>query len=68
MIIFFNCHDFQAAHYLEIQSLLDLTCQRLAEILTENSVEQIREIFHIKNDFTPEEEKELRSKIEWAFE
>ena len=27
MIIFFNCHDFQAAQYLGIQGLLDLTCQ-----------------------------------------
>lgn len=68
MIIFFNCHDFQAAHYLEIQGLLDLTCQRVADILNENSVEKIREIFHIKNDFTPEEEAEERSKIQWAFE
>ncbi|XP_059434128.1 SKP1-like protein 1A [Corylus avellana] len=57
-----------AAHYLEIQGLLDLTCHRVADILNDNSVEKIREIFHIKNDFTPEEEAEERSKIQWAFE
>ncbi|CAN0922877.1 SKP1-like protein 4 [Linum grandiflorum] len=30
--------------------------------------EEIRETFNIKNDFTPEEEAEVRRENQWAFE
>ena len=30
--------------------------------------EEIRRIFNIKNDFTPEEEEEVRRENQWAFE
>ena len=29
--------------------------------------EEIREIFHIKNDYTKEEEDEIRRENQWAF-
>jgi S-phase kinase-associated protein 1 len=32
------------------------------------TVEEIRTIFHIENDFTPEEEEEIRRENKWAFE
>ena len=32
------------------------------------SAEEIRKTFNIKNDFTPEEEDEIRKHNQWAFE
>jgi len=57
-----------AANYLNIQSLLDLTCQSVADMIKGKTPEQIRETFNIKNDFSPEEEEEIRKQNQWAFE
>lgn len=56
------------ANYLNIKGLLDLTTQTVADMIKGKSVEKIREIFNIKNDFTPEEEAEIRQQNAWAFE
>ena len=60
-----------AANYLMIQPLLDLaypfslfsflfsfifTCAKIASYIKGKSTEEIRERFHIENDFSPEEE------------
>ena len=63
-----NCSNFQAANYLDIKGLLDLTCQTVANMMKGKSVEEIRKIFNIKNDFTPEEEEEIRKENQWAFD
>ncbi|KAL8092926.1 SKP1-like protein 1B [Apium graveolens] len=57
-----------AANYLNIKSLLDLTCQTVADMIKGKSPEEIRKTFNIKNDFTPEEEEEVRRENAWAFE
>ncbi|KAK1355953.1 hypothetical protein POM88_049209 [Heracleum sosnowskyi] len=57
-----------AANYLNIKSLLDLTCQTVAEMIKGRSPEEIRKKFNIKNDFTPEEEEAIRKENAWAFE
>ncbi|KAF3320258.1 SKP1-like protein 1B [Carex littledalei] len=57
-----------AADYLHIKGLLDLACQKLADMIKGKSPEEIRQIFNIKNDFTPEEEEEIRREFQWAFE
>ncbi|KAK8693313.1 hypothetical protein V6N13_070902 [Hibiscus sabdariffa] len=57
-----------AANFLNVKSLLDLTCQRVADIIKGKSPEEIRLTFNIKNDFTPEEEEEIRKKNAWAFD
>ncbi|PRQ21911.1 putative S-phase kinase-associated protein [Rosa chinensis] len=57
-----------AANYLNIKGLLDLTCQTVADMIKGKTPEQIREKFNIKNDFTPEEEEEVRRENAWAFE
>ncbi|KAI5068548.1 hypothetical protein GOP47_0016893 [Adiantum capillus-veneris] len=57
-----------AANYLNIQSLLDLTCQCVADMIKGKTPEEIRKTFNIKNDFTPEEEEEVRRENQWAFE
>ncbi|XP_058213722.1 SKP1-like protein 1A [Rhododendron vialii] len=56
-----------AANYLNIESLLDLTCQMVGGMIKGKTPEEIRQTFDIKNDFTPEEEQEARSENAWAF-
>ncbi|KAF6168998.1 hypothetical protein GIB67_038495 [Kingdonia uniflora] len=57
-----------AANYLDIKGLLDLTCQAVADIIKDKSVEEVRSIFNIENDYSPEEEAEVRRQNQWAFE
>ncbi|XP_047975604.1 SKP1-like protein 1 [Salvia hispanica] len=57
-----------AANYLNIKNLLDLTCQTVADMIKGKTPEEIRKTFNIKNDFTPEEEAEVRRENQWAFE
>lgn len=57
-----------AANYLGVKYLLDTLCQVTADRIKNKSVEYVRELFGIPNDFTPEEEAEMRAQHEWAFE
>ena len=57
-----------AANYLDIKGLLDLSCQTVADMIKGKSPEEIRKTFNITNDFTPEEEEEIRRENQWAFE
>lgn len=57
-----------AANYLDIKFLLDLTCATVASMCKGKSPEEIRATFGIENDFTPEEEKQIREENKWAEE
>jgi S-phase kinase-associated protein 1 len=57
-----------AANYLNIKDLLDLTCAKVASMIKGKSPEQIREMFGIENDFTPEEEEKIREENKWCEE
>ncbi|GLJ36417.1 hypothetical protein SUGI_0731190 [Cryptomeria japonica] len=57
-----------AANYLNTKNLLDLTCQTVADMIKGKTPEEIWKTFNIKNDFTPEEEAEVRRENQWAFE
>ncbi|AAF79899.1 putative S-phase kinase-associated protein [Arabidopsis thaliana] len=57
-----------AANYLNIGGLLDLTCKAVADQMRGKTPEQMRAHFNIKNDYTPEEEAEVRNENKWAFE
>jgi S-phase kinase-associated protein 1 len=61
-------HVIMAANYLNIKNLLDLCCQTVADIIKGKTPEEIRAYFKIENDFTPEEEEEVRRENQWAFE
>ncbi|KAB2043231.1 hypothetical protein ES319_D01G002000v1 [Gossypium barbadense] len=56
-----------AANFLNIKSLLGLMCQTVADMIKGKSPEEIRKTFNIENDFTPEEEEEIRRENAWAF-
>lgn len=57
-----------AANYMEIQPLLDLSCAKVATMIKGKSPEEIRQTFNIVNDFTPEEEKQIREENKWCDE
>jgi len=57
-----------AANYLDIKPLLDLTCKTVANMIKNKSPEEIRTTFNIANDFTPEEEEQVRKENEWVEE
>lgn len=57
-----------AANYLDIKPLLDLTCKAVADEIKGKTPEEIRTRFNIKNDFTPEEEEEVKRENAWCEE
>ena len=54
-----------AANYLDIKILLDAACKTVCKMIVGKTPEQIRKEFNIKNDFTPEEEEEIRKENAW---
>ena len=57
-----------AANFLDIESLVNLGCAKIATLIKGKSVEEIRDVFNIQNDFTPQEEAQLREENRWAEE
>ncbi|XP_054789443.1 SKP1-like protein 1B [Prosopis cineraria] len=58
-----------AADYLQIKSLRDLTIRTVSDRIVEiKSPEEFRRTFGIKNDFSPEEEAQIRKENQWAFD
>lgn len=55
-----------AANYLDIKNLLDGSCMTVADMIKGKSPDEIRKTFNIKNDFTKEEEEQVRQENEWA--
>ena len=51
---------------LEIECLLDTGCKVVANMIKGKSTEEIRKTFNIINDFTPEEEEQIRRENEWV--
>ena len=57
-----------AANFLDIKPLLELACAKVASLIKNKSVVEIRKFFNIENDFTPEEEQTIMEENRWADE
>jgi S-phase kinase-associated protein 1 len=57
-----------AANFMDIKPLLDLTCATVASLIKGKNPEEIRQTFNIVNDFTPEEEAQVREENKWCEE
>ncbi|KAK4711264.1 hypothetical protein R3W88_005777 [Solanum pinnatisectum] len=57
-----------AARYLDDKQLKKVIIQEFADRITGKTLEEIREVYGIVNDYTPEEEEEVRREYAWDFE
>jgi len=57
-----------AANYLHITTLLEASCKIIAERIKGKSTAEIRTMFNIVNDFTPEEEEEMARENTWEYD
>ncbi|GAU47122.1 hypothetical protein TSUD_98990 [Trifolium subterraneum] len=57
-----------AANYLNVSSFSECLCQALAKRIENKSPEFVFKVFNVENDYSPEEEVELRKEVAWAFE
>ena len=55
-----------AANYFDIKSLLDLGSAKVASLIKGKSPMEIRNIFNIENDFSPEEEALVIEENKWC--
>jgi len=55
----------KTSNLLEIKDLLNVCCKFIASIINGKESHEIRKIFGIKNDFTPEEEESILKENEW---
>eukprot|EP00808_Paulinella_micropora_P025766 g11676.t1 len=57
------CELASASYYLDVKPLVDLTCRAIADTIKGKSPEEIRSTFNIVNDFTPQEEEQVRRSV-----
>lgn len=57
-----------AANYLDIKNLLDATCKTVANMIKGKTPAEIRAIFKVEGEFTPEEEQQVREENAWCEE
>lgn len=55
-----------AANFMDIKPLLDLTCLAVAVEIKGKSEEELRTMFNISNEFSPEEEAQVREENKWC--
>ena len=54
------------ANFMGVEKLLELSCACYATMFQNKTTEQLRELLHEKNDFTPDEEEQIRMENEWV--
>jgi len=57
-----------AANYLDIKPLLDLTCKTVANMIKGKTPEEIKTLFGVTREFTPEEEEQVKRENPWLVE
>jgi len=55
-----------AANYLNIKSLLDLTCKTVGEVMRKTTPDDILKTFSSVNDYNPKEEGDVHWENQWA--
>ncbi|XP_049375479.1 SKP1-like protein 11 [Solanum verrucosum] len=60
-------HVHLAARYLDDKQLEEVIIQESFDRITGKTLEEIREVFDIVNDYTPEEEEQVHRENAWAF-
>ncbi|EAY85069.1 hypothetical protein OsI_06426 [Oryza sativa Indica Group] len=58
----------RAATFLRVERLADLASREVAACMRGRTVEGIRQVFGIANDYTDEEEQDVRKENSWAFD
>lgn len=61
---FFKC--VLASNFLNNRLLLTCLCKTIANSIKGRTTEEIRDFFHIKNDFTKEEEEQIKKENAWC--
>jgi len=61
-------HLILAANFLDHKLMLDVTTKTVANMIAGKTPEEIRAHFHIVNDFTPEEEEQIKKENSWCEE
>jgi len=56
----------EAANYMDVNPLLNLVCAKIACMIKDKSVEEIRTTFDIPNNYTPEEEAAFEEESKWC--
>lgn len=56
----------EAANYLDVKPLLELSQAKVASLMKGKSPEEIRKVFNIKSDYTPEEEAQMKPENNWS--
>jgi hypothetical protein len=57
-----------AGNYLDCPSLVELGILKIACMIKDKEPDEVKRIFHIGNDITPEEERMVRENNMWVFE
>ena len=57
-----------ASNYLNIPPLLELSSAKMASIIKGKTTEEVRQLFGIQNEFTPEEEEQIIEENKWCME
>jgi len=57
-----------AANFMDIKSLLELSCAKVASLIKGMTIPETRKFFNIENDFSPEEEAQIMDENKWAEE
>mmetsp|Transcript_9502 Transcript_9502/g.13679 ORF Transcript_9502/g.13679 Transcript_9502/m.13679 type:complete len:101 (+) Transcript_9502:544-846(+) len=54
------------ANFMDIKPLLDLTCLAVSILIKGKTPEELRRIFGISDNFTPDEEAQIRAENNWC--
>ncbi|CAJ0578856.1 unnamed protein product, partial [Mesorhabditis spiculigera] len=57
---------FSASNYMDIKCLFDKCAEAVADMARGKSVEEIREVWMLENDFTPEEQEKMNNENPWT--